>query len=392
METRILTADDLPGMVRLGGEAFGARPAGSPPPDPAKHPQPGRHDWGTLDRGDLVAKVTAREYASWFHGTEVATTGVAGVAVRPESRGQGLLDDLFGVSLEEGHAERGEVLSTLYPTAPGIYRRFGYELITSYDSVEVPTSALAAVRPAGGTTLRRAVADDVETIRGVYDAWAAAHNGPLTRRGPSFAGTAAEVVEEFTGVTLASDGDGRVVGYCSWDRGEGYDEKATIEVTDLLATTADGLRALLRMLGSFSTVTGRVRFWTSGTDPVRYALPSLAWPVVGGHAYMLRVHDVAGALSGLTLPDAGTVRFSVEGDLLGTMDGAYELSGGASACAATDTSDGPVFSPRGLALAYAGAASCATIRAAGLMSGPATHDATIDGLLGAREVHVRDYF
>lgn len=397
METRALTADDLPQMIALGREAFGDAPAGSPAPDPAAYPPPGRRSWGTFDDdGVLLAKVMGREYHSWFHGVEVATNGIAGVAVRTEARGGGLLDGLFRVVLADGLHERGEVISTLFPTAPGIYRRFGYELISSYDEVEVPTAALAGVRAGDGVTLRRATADDVDAVRRVYDTWARAHNGPLTRRGPSFDPTAQEVVDAFTGTTLACDADGAVLGYCSWQRGAGYDHRATLEVADLLASSPDALRALLRALGSFATVTGRVRFLTSGLDAVRLLLPSLAWPVTGGHAYMLRVHDVVGACTGLALPDGGPVRFSVAGDLLGTMDGTYELTGGASTCTRVEESDGPVpepvFSPRGLALAWAGAASCATIRTAGLLTGPATYDAQLDALFGGREQHVRDYF
>ncbi len=392
METRILTADDLPLMTALSKEAFGAWPVGTPEPDPAKYPQPGRHSWGTLDDGVLLARVMGREYHSWFHGVEVATNGIAGVAVRTEARGQGLLDELFRVTLDEGLRERNEVISTLFPTAPGIYRRFGYELVSSYDAVEVPTTALAAVRPGAAVTLRRATADDFDAVRGVYDVWASAHNGPLTRRGPSFSATAQEFIDAFTGVTLACADDGSVLGYCSWERGSGYDEKATIEVADLLAATPDALRALLRSLGSFATVAGHVRFLTSGLDAIRLVMPSVAWPVTGGHAYMLRVHDVVGACTGLSLPEGGPARFSVQGDLMETMDGSYELVGGASVCTRVDDSDGPVFAPRGLALAYAGAASCATIRTAGLLTGPTTYDETIDGLFGAREPHIRDYF
>ena len=86
-----------------------------------------------------------REYDSWFHGRRVPTNGIAGVAVSAEHRGAGLLDDLMAAVLDEGMRERGEVISTLFPTAPGIYRRYGYELVSSYDTVEIPTSRLASV-------------------------------------------------------------------------------------------------------------------------------------------------------------------------------------------------------------------------------------------------------
>ena len=51
-----------------------------------------------------------------------------------------------------------------------------------------------------------------------------------------------------------------------------------------------------------------------------------------------------------------------------------------------------MFDVRGLALAYAGAQSCANLRLAGLLTGPDAHDATFDALLGGRQLHIRDYF
>ena len=91
--------------------------------------------------------------------------------------------------------------------------------------------------------------------------------------------------------------------------------------------------------------------------------------------------------------------FSVAGDPLGTMDGGYRLIvGGAgegqALCARAEVPSGvPVFSPQGLALAYAGAQSSANIRLAGHLTGGTTADDRVfDALFGGRQVHIRDYF
>lgn len=399
LQTRQLTADDFAASYRLGTEAFGTPPAGTPPPTADGFPYPGRHAWGTFEGDRLVARVVGREYDAWFHGRTVPTCGVAGVTVEAEHRGEGLLTDLMTTMLTEA-AGRGEALSTLYPSAPGIYRPFGYELVGSYDVIEVPVGELATVRPPStSTTTRRASVADVDAVRGVYDAWAAEQNGPLSRRGPSFPGTADELVSAFTGVTLAVDAAGDVVGYCSWRRGTGYDTDATVEVTDLLALTSDGHRALWRMLGSFTSVTGQVRVWTSGDDLARLVLPSASWRVRHRYPYMLRVHDVAAALTGIATPVPADVAFAVAGDRLGTANGSYRLrtTDGRTACEAAgshagDAATPPVFDVRGLALAYAGAQSCANLRLAGLLTGPDEYDATLDALLGGRQVHIRDHF
>jgi hypothetical protein len=139
-------------------------------------------------------------------------------------------------------------------------------------------------------------------------------------------------------------------------------------------------------------VTGHVRLLTSGRDTARLVLPFSGWQVVHSEPYMLRVHDVAGAFSGLSLPRP--IAFSVAGDLLETTNGHWSLTpeNGVSTCAA-GTAGGPTFAPRGLAQLYAGAASCADLRMAGLLTGGSVEDdRRLDTLFDGRQLHIRDYF
>ena len=129
------------------------------------------------------------------------------------------------------------------------------------------------------------------------------------------------------------------------------------------------------MLGSFTAVTGQVRVHTSGDDPARLVLPSASWRVRRRYPYMLRVHDVAPALSGIR--DArrrGPARSRSPGTGWGrptatTGCGRSTAARRASRRPATDA-PAPVFDVRGLALACAGAQSCANLRLAGLLTGP----------------------
>ncbi|GAA5153630.1 hypothetical protein GCM10023340_35910 [Nocardioides marinquilinus] len=397
MDIRRLTLDDHVPSYRMAVEAFGAPPE---VPDPPSTWPAGREVWGAWDGDRLLARVATLDLESWWHGQRLRTAGVASVAVAPEQRGRGLLRPLFEAALGAA-AERGDVLSTLYPTANGIYRSLGYELIGSYDTVELASAELAAVRPPATTTLRRATVEDLPAVRETYAAWAAQQNGPLTRTGPRFAEPDAEVLGEVTAYTLAVEGD-RVVGYASWDRGRGYDPtESVIEVWDLVALTADGYRALWRMLGSSGSVVGRVRLRTSGEDPARLVLPTSTWHVVGRHPYMLRVGDPAGALSAARLEVPGLARtevgLAVAGDRLGSAEGTYRLvlGDGPGRCERTSSGadDGvATFTPQGLALAFAGVQSCGNLRLAGHLTGPDEHDRLLDVVLGGRPVHTRDYF
>lgn len=395
LTTRRLTRDDFDQSMALSREAFGHLPPGTTPPTADDFPRPGYHAFGTFDGDQLVARMVTREYHSWFGGSEVPTGGIAGVAVTAERRGENLLDELFRTVLDDGLQARGEAVSTLFCTAPGIYRKFGYELLASYDEVEVPSSALAGVRPGGGVRTRRATPADFDAVREVYDVWAAGQNGPLTRRGPSFPTDAAGFIDAFTGVTVAVDQAGEVVGFASWERGRGYGDASTLEVSDLLALSADAYRALWRVLASFGSVVGQVRICTSGDDVARLFLPSPHWKVVDRSPYMLRVHDVPGAFAARDWPVDGEVSFHVAGDHVGTTNGAWRLviEEGRATCTRAAESDGPVLSPGGLALAWAGAQTCANLRMAGHLSGgTAEAEAALDRLLALRPIHIRDYF
>jgi predicted acetyltransferase len=312
-----------------------------------------------------------------------------------EARGGGRLTPLFA-DLLAGARKRGAVISTLFPTAPAIYRTFGYEIVGHFDSVDLPTSTLAAVRaPTTSLRTRRASAADVDAVRRVYDAWAAAQNGPLTRRGVSFGTAGEDLLADHTGVTVAVDEAEVVRGYAAWRRGRGYGESSRLAVTDLTATDPDATRALLRTLGTFAPVTTTTRLDTSGEDPVRFVLPTAHWQVVDSEPYMLRVLDVPGAFEARHYPGHVTadLTFRVHDGTVPEVDGTWRLrvADGRASCT-PGSAPGIELGSRGLALLYAGAQGTANLRMAGLLDGQDGDDDVWDSLLGGRQVHIRDYF
>ena len=390
---RVLTIEDRPASVALSQEAFGAFPAGAIPTD---WPPPGMHIVGAFEDQALLGKVVGREYLSWFGGAEVPTWGLAGVAVTAEHRGRGLLTGLVEATFAEARS-RGAALSTLFLTSAGIYRRFGFELVGGYGNLEVPTATLGTLAPADGIRLRRATAADGPAIHDVYTAWASAQNGPLTRTGPSFPDGPGVVVDSHSGVTLALDPDDTVVGFVSWQRGSGYDARAQIRVNDLVGLTPDATRALLRVLGSFASVTGTVRIRTSRPDAVDLALPGMPPEVAGAQHYMLRVLDLPSALEPRHFAPMlnGHVDLRVEGDGFGDLDGGWRitLEVGTARCERVSDAAGPVLTVRGLSLLYAGVGSLANLRLAGLASGgDPDRDADLDAVFAGPAFHIRDYF
>ena len=390
---RRLGPEDAAASQRLGWEAFGV-PAGEP--ERPELEQPGWHGWGVLDEGRLVAQAADREYDAWFGGRTLPLAGVADVTVAAEARGAGVLRPLL-TALLEGARERGAVVSTLFPTAPGIYRRVGYEVVAATHRADVPVAALAAVPPAPSITLRRAVPEDAERVRRLYDTWAAGLDGPLTRRGVSFPASDADLVNKVTGVSLAEDEDGTLLGYASWVRGPGDPSRPDLLVHDLVTTRVDACAALLRMLGSFASVARTVRFRSTGGDPVRLLLPTADRTPVHEDLYMLKVLDVPGAFTGAACPPSLAWRsgFTVAGDVLAGVDGSYalEAADGTLRCVRAPARDDRTLTSRGLALLVTGAAPCRDLRTLGLLTGgDPSEDADWDAAVAGRVRGVLDHF
>ena len=277
LSVRRLEPQDAEAARRLGAEAFGI--SSEAPTSPATIDQPGMIWYGAFDDDLLVARLVDREYDAYFGGVPIPMCGVAGVTVAAEYRGQGILTPLFATLLRNAK-QRGALISALFPSAARIYRKFGYEMIAEYVRVEIPSRVLAAIPHVTTLRTRRAVAADFDAIRSVYDAWASEQNGPLSRRGVSFTATAEDFIDGFTGVTVAVDVDDTISGYVSWSRGRGVGKGASIGLADLLATSADGYRALLAVIGSFASVAPSVTLDTSGDDLVRLFLPNVEWKTI----------------------------------------------------------------------------------------------------------------
>ncbi|WP_404374784.1 enhanced intracellular survival protein Eis [Kytococcus sedentarius] len=256
--------DDAEALADLSHEAFGY------PRQEARSPlAEGRSTIVATDGVRVVGSATCHRYGSWWWGQTLPTAGIAGVKVAPEARGSGLVRRLIEPLLEEARGW-GAVVSTLFATAPAIYRPLGYEVVATYDDeTVVPTAVFRDLAP-GPDALRRAVPDDLPAIVDAYEAWARQHNGPLTRRGPLFPADRA-----FTGgaYTLA-EREGRVTGVLRWDRTSRYGEpESTLEVHDLIALDAGAAASLLASLGSHSAVAPRAVVSTSGLDVLHLLVP-----------------------------------------------------------------------------------------------------------------------
>lgn len=393
LEIRALKGADAEAAHALRHEAFG-NPRSQGGASLPNH----RHNIGAFtSSGELIGCLGVLIDASYFGGVALPTAGISGVTVAAEHRGRGALTPLFEAAMDYA-LDQGAVLATLFPTANGIYRRLGFEIIAELTSVSVPMASLGSLRAPPDVSLRRAVPADASAIRGLYEDWAREHNGPLARVGGAFRRTDEALVNDPSAVTL-TEREGEITGFVQWNRGPGYGSFAHVEVRELVATDRDSSIALLSMLASFSPVAGELRLPSSGLDTVRTVLPSLDWTVTTRTPYMLRVLDVAQAFSMREWPPIeAAAHFAVSDDRIPANYGVWSVRvhEGKATCkreaVAGASSDVARITAAGLAMVYSGAWPCASVRRAGQLMGPTNPDSTLDTILGGRQTHIRDYF
>jgi predicted acetyltransferase len=262
------------------------------------------------DEGVLAGGARIRHDEIALGGGRVRCGGVAGLAIHPAHRGGGLFDELV-TGVIARCAEESLPLSMLYPSNPEIYRRRGYQVVARGQSLVVPLLDLQRLPAVPGRRTVPVTERTMPRLRALYTELTAEDNAMLRREGPLFpAGLPGGGWEAL----LLVDEDGRDRGYLSWTRPGG--DGPGLEVHEILGRDREDLRALLRALGSWSTVTERVRLRVRTEDPVLDVLPGAgAAPAAGAvPLVMMRVIDTAAVLAARPAPPAlrGALRLVVE--------------------------------------------------------------------------------
>lgn len=409
MPVRELGTDDLLPYRRLTAHAFGGVvdetaptpfneaevPLGVPSQDP-----PGGVP------GVLAAGLRIRADRLVLGGREVRSGGIGGLAVHPAHRGGGLFGALLRAAISRSAAD-GQGVSVLYPSNPGIYRRAGWQWISTTTHMELPLADLSVLPRPQDRHLTPVIGDGHRVVRALYRELAERENALLVRDGPLFEGS--HVSDGATEYVLVRHDSGTAGGYMSFSRRPDGQDGVGLEVHEIMAhDTADRL-ALLRCLGSWSTVSPRARIRLLTDDPVADLVPHGSFRLTAGPPIsmaMLRVTDTRAALEQRGAPAAlrGTITLAVDDPFMpehsGTWavtarDGAVEVTPAAPAPApeAAATEGRASMDVRTLAYLFAGGRSVRDARRADLPI-EADADATgfLDALFAGARPSVMDHF
>ncbi len=334
--------------------------------------QAGHENVRLLHRGaDLVAGLMIIPMGQWFGGRSVPTAGIAGVAVTPHERGRGVARDLMANTLREMR-ERGCPLSTLFPATVTLYRRCGYEIAGGYYSAEVDPSLVGVINRTAD--LQPITAETENGIESLYRRHAAARTGYLDR-GPYIW----RRVRRWRGETVrgvAVTEGATMTGYAYYFQKAADEHSQSIEFTDLVATTPNAGRRLLTFIADHRSLVKTVTWRCPAADPLFHLLPERPCKLSLEIYWMLRILDVAKALTARGYPAGleAEVHFEIADDLIEDNGGRFVLAVAGGEGQVHRGGDGRLkLDIRGLAALYSGHLTVEQLCAAGYLEGEAEH-------------------
>jgi len=316
----------------------------------------------TVD-GQLQASATSVPSGLGLEGNQVAMGAVSGVACMPEYRRMGLVAELLTETLRRSR-DLGEPLSGLWTPHPALYQRFGWETATAVQVVSfAPKQVALAAGPRPAGVIRRAGEDEWKEAARVYRDWASRRNSLMLR---DEARWAALLAEPGTVLYNYRSADGAPEGYALLQTTHAGGV-ASLNVRDLVATSAEAYRALVGLVLSHDLV-ARVDWYCSVDEPLAEVLADPA-PLKSRleRGLMLRVVDVAEAFARRPAYAEGRLIVGVTDEVCAWNDGVWEITAAGSRFSAEREEDEPMLTldARALAQLYNGYRSASQLARAG---------------------------
>ncbi|MCZ6697788.1 MAG: GNAT family N-acetyltransferase [Planctomycetota bacterium] len=288
----------------------------------------------------------------WFGGRSVPMTGIAGVAIAPEHRGNRGAGGLMSSMLAEMY-EKGQFLSTLYASTQPLYRRAGYEQAGTTFDILLATSQIdirdrdLSVRPIGP--------EDDPAVAACYRQWAMRHDGSLDRR--DYIWRRIRTPRKNTARGYLVEGPSGVEGFLYYMQVEAKGGRYSLKLTDVTSVTRSAARRLLTFLADHRSMAFRVQWQGGPADTLLTMLREQRSRMRLWEYWMLRIVDVAGALEarGYAADRGARVHFEVRDDVLPQNNGRFVLEVSDGRGKVSRGGDGRVgIDVRGLAAMYTG--------------------------------------
>ena len=284
-----------------------------------------------FDDERVVATAGARDFRQWFGGSELAMSGIWGVATLPEYRGTGLATRAVSELLQVAKA-KGQPISALFPATLRPYRKLGYELAGTFTRHEVSLDDLPAGTAGPLEVSEIDLPADLDAVCACYRRAVSYHAGPIECDEPGW-WTERILSPLFTDdvhrAVVARAEDGGVEGYASFEQPyvEGdLDVAFRIDCKHLVASSVDGLASLLSYFRGFRGLGQSLRFTGPPAHPLALLVEEQRVRPVWTFRWMLRLLDVPTALEQRGYPEvSGEAVVAVEDELFPENRGPWQV-------------------------------------------------------------------
>jgi predicted acetyltransferase len=351
--------------------------------------------WVAVDDGRIVGTTASPAHTIALPGGRTAPcAGITEVSVVPTHRRRGVMSGLVQRFFADC-AERQEPLAALFASDGGIYGRYGFGPATRFASVSVdrPVAGLPVAGAPTGRVSWLTAEEATDTVRAVYDRTFLDRPGELARDDEWWAGRLERMRKQAAGksvrVALHESSDGTADGYAlywidpKWVDHHAQNEVRVLELVGGGPVRVELWRFLLGLDLCRTVVDGTARV----EEPVSDLLPDpRQWRVRGVYdQLMLRVIDVAAALSARGYDADGRLVLQVVDDVLPDQSGTYalEVAGEDATCVRTHGDADIVTSAQVLATTYLGDRSWRRLAEAGAVQVRSTRAAALaDAMFG----------
>lgn len=323
---------------------------------------------------EVVATLRFIPMGQWFGGRSVRMIGIAGVAVAPQHRGHGYARRLMEEAVRE-MAGMGCPISGLYPATQTLYRRAGWEQAGTRSVIRIPSAKLKLADPptAARDGLRgvKLTADDQPRVKALYERYARRRDGYLDR-GPYIW---QRVFDPYTGpmTGYGFERDGELCAYVYLRNAKKPTGRYDVELSDLAAADAAGMRAVLGLLADHRSVGDDIEWCAGPCDPWLHLLDEQPYEVKLLDYWMLRIIDVPRALEsrGYGAGLRGELHFDVRDELVPKNNGRFVLTVEGGAGRVSPGGEGSLrLGVRALASLYTGFRPASDLRLLGQLEGP----------------------
>ncbi|HEX2911321.1 MAG TPA: GNAT family N-acetyltransferase [Chloroflexia bacterium] len=298
MQVRPVTLDEAEYYSSIDGDAFVSSPQETK--DWLElHIKPNLKDTRALfnDQGEIQAILFLMHNRLWLGDGTVKVAGVAGVATPPEYRRQGGVKQLFKATLSELR-EAGTNVSALYPFYFPFYKRFGYEQVSTFKSVEVKIAALQKFKPKAKGTWKKVNSDRWKDFDAIYEKFSRGQFGRFVReehwwQRPVFQVNEGRILKPY----LWYDEQGVAQAYLIYSFKSEEDHGRTMIVRDQAWLTKEARYEILAFMANHDSQAVKVRWLAPASQEVQALLDDpreVEEKIVAG--YMLRILDVPRAL------------------------------------------------------------------------------------------------